>query len=1024
MLKRVFRQKRFWALFVIVLYTVFGFFIAPRIIESQILKAIAENLGREATLEKVRVNPYSLSLTLQGFELKDPDGTAFVAFDELHLNFQTSSLFRWAFTFKEFRLDGPRIHLRLLAGGQPNFADLIPEKSNEPPKPEGTQEKGIPRLIVRDLQINQGRLRTTNLTRAEPEVVAFTPLNLQVSDFTTLPERDGTYTLGATGHARGRWQWSGTVSVEPLRSTGSFILTGTKLPEIWRVIKSRVNFEITDGELGFRTDYSFDMNGDEVVARLSDASLDLTHLVVREKEKEPDLLTLDTLSVTGINMRYPEQEVDVGRVCLAGADILAWLTKAGDVNWLSVLEPLPAAEPTGVDVPDLKATGQTGAEPSDPGDAGQASVSQNESGTSPDPAGRAAPELDWTVSVDEFRLEDFSIGFEDRTTTPPFELNVVPLNVTVRNITSRPNALFDLNADLTIAERGKFSIEGKVGALPPVADATFRLSDLPLANLQPYVSPIAKLELVSGSLDASGDVHFWEGEGSPDIRFKGNVALRDFLTKDTLAKDRFVSWKAFEVNDISFEPKSLNIGEIRATEPYGKIIIHKDRSTNLAVVLSSQMAAADTATPAGAEEMPKKSDAPISTKIELVKVVHGSADFTDSSLILPFAVGIEDLNGEIRGLSSKTLTRADVTLDVSLQPTGVLQVRGQINPLSEDLYTNLDVVFRDFDMPVLTPYSGHYIGRKLDKGKLSLDLKYRVSQQELLGDNKILLDQLELGDDVESPDTTSLPVSFAIALLKNRKGQIDLHIPVEGSLDDPKFGIMDVILDALVNIVTKSATSPFALLGDLIGVEGDELSYVSFEPGDRELTPTEQEKLMKLSEALNKRPELRLEVRGRIHPEEDAMAIREAKFSMLAAERIQSDPKKYGQPKGADGFSSRLLSDLYIEQFGKDSLKKLELRFQVPVSETSEAGEKQKKGSDERVLDERAFYAEIDRMLVTLQPVDEAELRTLALGRGRRIKNLLVQTGQVEDKRVFLLDVVDEGKLEDGRVRLDLKLTD
>ena len=153
------------------------------------------------------------------------------------------------------------------------------------------------------------------------------------------------------------------------------------------------------------------------------------------------------------------------------------------------------------------------------------------------------------------------------------------------------------------------------------------------------------------------------------------------------------------------------------------------------------------------------------------------------------------------------------------------------------------------------------------------------------------------------------------------------------------------------------------------------------------------------------------------------MAIREAMFSRLAAERIQSDPKKYGQPKGADGFSSRLLSDLYIEQFGKGSLKKLEVRFQVPVSETREAGQRQKKDPDETVLDERAFYAEIHRALVALQPVGEAELRTLALDRSSRIKALLVQKGQVADTRVFLLDVDDGGKFENGLVRLDFKLS-
>jgi hypothetical protein len=152
-------------------------------------------------------------------------------------------------------------------------------------------------------------------------------------------------------------------------------------------------------------------------------------------------------------------------------------------------------------------------------------------------------------------------------------------------------------------------------------------------------------------------------------------------------------------------------------------------------------------------------------------------------LIFPFATSIKDLNGEIRGLSSETLARADVRLDGSIQPTGVVRVRGEINPISDDLYTNLDVMFRDLDIPPFTPFSGTYIGRKIDKGKLSLDLKYRVSQQELLGENKIVLDQLELGNVVESPKATSLPVGLAIALLKNTKGQIDLDILRETALN-------------------------------------------------------------------------------------------------------------------------------------------------------------------------------------------------------------------------------------------------
>jgi len=322
-------------------------------------------------------------------------------------------------------------------------------------------------------------------------------------------------------------------------------------------------------------------------------------------------------------------------------------------------------------------------------------------------------------------------------------------------------------------------------------------------------------------------------------------------------------------------------------------------------------------------------------------------------------------------------------------------------------------------LPALTPYSGQFIGREIDKGKMMLDLKYQVAEREILGENKIVIDQLELGKDIESPDATSLPVGLAIALLKNRDGVIDLDIPVKGNLDDPKFSIMDAVIDVLVNIATKAITAPFALLGKLVGFggDGDELSYVDYAPGERSLPPSELEKVAKLGEALNERPELRLDVRGRVHPAEDAKAIRAQKFAALLTERIQKDPKKYTPSQGA-AYPVKSLRDLYVERFGKDAIKTLEERFQVP-----EIG-KDGKPKDDTVLDEPAFCAEIERVLTDLQPVPDTELDALALDRAMTIKETLVQTSAVDPTRIFFLDADDQGELKDAKIRLELKLSD
>ena len=62
-------------------------------------------------------------------------------------------------------------------------------------------------------------------------------------------------------------------------------------------------------------------------------------------------------------------------------------------------------------------------------------------------------------------------------------------------------------------------------------------------------------------------------------------------------------------------------------------------------------------------------------------------------------------------------------------------------------------------------------------------------KRKLDSQNNIFIDQFTFGEKVESPQATSLPVKLAVALLKDRKGEIKLDLPVTGSLDDPKFSV-------------------------------------------------------------------------------------------------------------------------------------------------------------------------------------------------------------------------------------------
>jgi len=1010
------RRKRVWVpLALFTAYALFGFFVLPGILRTQIVNGIREGMKREAKLDRVRFNPLILSLTLEGFDLKDPDGTSFVAFDRLYMDVQLSSLVRWALTFREFRLDKPRIHLRLLPSGKPNFQDLVPTESGP-----------TPRIVVGRFAMNQGALRVSNLMPARPEESTLAPIDLLLQNFTTIPQKEGHYRIAATDQGQGSWEWNGALTFEPLHSAGVFEITDSRLQAFGSILRQRTGFEVSEGRFGCRLQYAVDVHGDSLVAKMDSSWVQLTRFGLREPRGSEDLVRFDTLAVSGIELAYPEQTAAIQRVLLAGANVRAWLEPDSTLNWQKLL----AARP------DVGGPGTTAG-------AADSGAVRPSSGA---PAATSTPAPDWRVALQELAVRELGIQFADRTLDPPFEVSFAPVNLTLRGISNAPEARFSLQTDVTIAEKGRLELAGSVGALPPAADLDVRLTDLPLPIFQPYLNPVAKLQVASGGLGLQGSLRFRDAKPVPEVGFKGRVESRGLLTRDRRDNERFLAWKLVEVNGIDASNAKVDIGRVKLTEPFAKIVIRRDRSTNVQEILGLPMpdstlaaapppptpkkkkrsadAAAKQATPKPSEalEAMKSSAAPpIPVKVGRIDVVNASADFADLSLILPFAARIERLSGHVSQLSSRSSSQADVALDGRLQPSGSVHVGGGVDPWASDTLLDLNVVFKDFSMPALTPYAGQFLGREIDKGRMSLDLGYRLTGRQLTGENKIVLDQLELGEKVESPEATKLPVGLAIAILKDKEGRIDLDVPVEGDLDDPEFRLGKVIWNFIMSLLKKIATAPFALLGRLIGGGGgdEELGQVSFEPGASMLAAEQAESLDKLAKALTDRPQLNLEVRGSSDAERDGAAIRAAKFASLAAERMASDPKKYGT---TIGYSQRLLEDLYVARFGKAGLPNLREAHTTTAGALPEKDPHYKAGSTRKVLNVPAMSTAIQDTLTAVQTADAAELLALAHARALAVKTRLSAQG-IAETRIYLLDPAP-AQVVDGRVRMELTLTD
>ena len=380
----------------------------------------------------------------------------------------------------------------------------------------------------------------------------------------------------------------------------------------------------------------------------------------------------------------------------------------------------------------------------------------------------------------------------------------------------------------------------------------------------------------------------------------------------------------------------------------------------------------------------------------------GKVNFSDQHIKPNYSASLVEIGGRVSGLSSEEGRLADIDLRGNLENSAPLEIVGKINPLAKDLFLDLHVNFRDVDLSPLSPYAGWYAGYGIEKGKLTLNLKYHIEKRKLESDNKVFLDQFTFGGAVDSPKATKLPVKLAVALLKDRQGEIRLDIPVTGSLDDPKFSIWGVVWKILGNLLVKAATSPFALLGAVFG-GGEQLSYLEFDPGHFDIPAAEEGKLAHLEKILQDRPGLKLEIEGHVDVEKDREAMRQRIFRRKVAAQKLADLVKTGQPAPA-------LDNVRVE--AAEYPKYLARAYKA---------EKFPKPRNFIGIAKDLPVPEMEKLMLTHIQVTDDDLRRLAMERASRVRDRLVASGKVESGRIFLVEPKTlpperKEKLRDSRV--------
>ncbi len=334
------------------------------------------------------------------------------------------------------------------------------------------------------------------------------------------------------------------------------------------------------------------------------------------------------------------------------------------------------------------------------------------------------------------------------------------LDATLRDVSSEPGAHSQLDATLALEGGGRVHVAGELGLLPDLTlRAELDATEVPVALAQPYMAALAHIEIQTGFVDAKGQLAIRPDE---DLAFDGSVAVAELAVRDTLKRESLVGWRSLAAEELSLSlaKSAIEISRVKTVRPYARIRIAQDQSTNLDDLMIETPPAKAAGASTGAVAPAAPEEKPLALSVGRVDVQNATVDFADLSLPLPFEAKIEQLSGRITALSTASRAPARVALEGRVGEFGSAQISGELLPQAPDQHADLSVLFRNVDMPTLSPYTIKFASHEIASGKLDLDLHYKIENRQLQGDNKVVIDQLELGKKVEYPDAAICPCAW------------------------------------------------------------------------------------------------------------------------------------------------------------------------------------------------------------------------------------------------------------------------
>lgn len=883
-------------------------------------------------------------LGLRELKLQQPNGTPLLGWQQAELEIARLEPLQQHYQLRQLTLLRPEVHLQRLKNGQFNLQQAFSiAPSSTPaaaPKPAGPAlQLALDSLILRQGQLHWQDDQTGFTT-------SLTPVDLQLRQFALKPGQATSFNATLRSTQGERLAAQGQFKLQPFVLDGRIEAQQLALPYYAPYYREQLKIRLASGILDGQTQLNIDPPG----IRLTQLQLGLSDVRLLPPQGKQLFLTLPALTMQQADIDLTQHKLQIGSIDSSGLQLKLHRNQQGQLDlqqWLA-----PEASP-----------GAVSAKPT-----------------------RPAPQ--WKVELQQLALHDYALDFFDEAPVEDAHIRLSQLQLKARDVSLDKPAAVELST--RINRSGQLRAIGTLRPRPLEGDLRLNASAVELVPLQPYFGHRLNITLTRGNFSGGGKLLF-NAEPKTRFSFVGGARVDRLASIDKLNSADFVNWRALQVDGINASDSRVAIERIALNDFYARLLVNPNGRLNLLdIVVNDDTAGATSLTsiqptpsgaPATATVAAKDKPEPFPVRIGKVQLAGGNVQFSDYFIRPNYSANMTQIGGSISGLSAAADSRATIDLQGSVNNNAQFTLAGSLNPLAKQLFLDIKAGIKGFEMIPTSPYAGKYAGYGINKGKLSMDISYFVEQNRLKAQNHLFLDQLTLGDKVDSPDATSLPVRLALSLLQNRRGEIDLNLPIEGSLDDPQFKLGSVIVQVLKNLLEKAVTAPFALLTS--GDGGEELSSIEFEPGSAELSTAAQTRLATLAIALYDRPALKLEIAGLADTSVDREGLKRQMLEQkIRAQKLrqlahQGQTTEEAQPVSREEYIALLKAVYKDEDFAKPH-NLIGLAKDLPVPE-------------------------MEKLLLDHFDVKPDDLQQLAGRRAFAAKNALIRSGKVEEARLFIV---------------------